>query len=117
MKSKEKTVYGVVTKIVDPGIPGIAMKMREIKRLKGFIGATPVINASGGFSLWYFKTMKNADDAIAKLISLKLDPEKAVHRFKFDGKKIVDYLGTEYETADISFNTASDKITGGKKDD
>ena len=117
MKNKEKTIYGVISRLVDPNKPGVDMKMREIKRLKGLIGATPVINASGGFSLWYFKTMKNADDAIAKLISLKLDPEKAVHRFKFDGKKIVDYLGTEYETADISFNTAPDKTTGGKKDD
>lgn len=117
MESKEKTIYGVVTKLVEPGIPGIDMKMREIKRLKGLIGASPQLSPTGNnsFTLWFFNSMKNADDAIVKFISLKLGPEKAVHKFSYDGKTVTGYLGTKFDEIGVTFDVDSRKATGGKK--
>ena len=119
MKNKEKTIYGVVTKLVDPGIPGLDMKMREIKRLKGLIGASPQLSPTGNnsYTLWFFNSMKNADDAIVKFISLKLGPEKAVHKFSYDGKTVTDYLGTKFDEIDVTFNADSMQAAGGKNND
>ena len=65
----------------------------------------------------WIEIMKNADDAIVKLISLKLGPEKAVHKFSYDGKIVTGYLGTKIDEISVTFNTDSKKAAGGKHND
>lgn len=86
---KTRIVYGVVSELLDPTHTGGDMKMREMKQTKGLIGVT-FITASA--MLWYYDNQKHADDAILKLISLKLSPEKTYHKFKYDGEKIIDFI-------------------------